>query len=115
MIEAALAEKGANGLRNWQNVVLGLPIDDANKKPFVAPVQNANPNEISFAVGNCVPNDNLRGKSPKFQVYEVTSGGAAVYGDALTSGEPVGIDKTATIDLSRSSGVRYFKIKIVFE
>lgn len=115
VIEAALAEKGANGLRNWQNVVLGLPIDDANKKPFVAPVQNANPNEISFAVGNCVPNDNLRGKSPKFQVYEVTSGGAAVYGDALTSGEPVGIDKTATIDLSRSSGVRYFKIKIVFE
>ena len=115
VIEAKLAEKGANGLRNWQNVVLGLPIDDANKKPFVAPVQNTNPGTISFAVGNCVPNDNLRGKSPKFQVYEVTSSGAAVSGDALTSGDPVGIERTATIDLSGHGGVRYFKIKIVFE
>ena len=116
-MDEAINELWGNDLKAWQNVVLGISKDDADAgvKPFVAPVQNADPNALSFTVGNCLPNDKLGGVTAKFQVYEVDVRGNPV-AEGLNSGnEFVDASETASVDLEGVNGVKYFKIKIRFE
>ena len=111
---AALAGNGVNGLPQWQSIVLGLNPSVKTSKPFVAPVQNADPTKLSFSVGNYVANTNLQGVKAKFQVYEVTSTGVKV--ESGLNSEAAPISESATIDAGRiGTGVKYFKIKITFE
>ena len=116
-MDEAINESWGNDLKAWQNVVLGISKADADAgvKPFVAPVQNADPNALSFTVGNCLPNDKLGGVTAKFQVYEVDVKGNPV-AEGLNSGnEFVDASETASVNLESVNGVKYFKIKIRFE
>ena len=112
-VESAFAYKDETGLYNWQKLALGMSTD-SKTKPYVAPVQNSSPGSLSFKVGNCKEAHVFEGKSAKFEVFEVTSNGSEVESGLKSDKMAVGKD-AAIIDLSQSSGVRYFKIKIVFE
>ena len=115
-IAEALAKHWGNDLTAWQNIVLGISKDDATagKLPFVAPVQNAEPGQLSFSVGNYTPNNNLVGKTAKFTVYEVDENGNEVETEGKLVSEETDLGKSATIPTTGIDGVRYFKIRIKF-
>ena len=114
-IDEALNDDWGNGLKAWQNIILGIEKTSADEgvRPYLAPVQNANPSSLSFTVGNCAPAPILAGVSAKFQVYEVSRTGEAVE-SGITSGEEL-IGDSASIDLDRVDNVKFFRIKIRFE
>ena len=115
-IGEALNGDWRNGLKAWQNIILGIDKDIAYEgvRPYLAPVQNADPNSLSFTVGNCAPEGILDGVAAKFQVYEVDVHGNPVDDDPLESGEAL-VGNDASISLDGVTGVKYFKIKIRFE
>ena len=115
-VEAALVAPGANDLPQWQSLVLGLNPSERTSRPFVAPVQNGDADKLSFTLGNYAANTTFDNINAKFQVYEVTAGGEKVLENPVNSGDAVAVGTTATINTSDiGNGVKYFKIKIIFE
>ena len=116
-IGEALNGDWGNGLTAWQNIILGIEKSNADQgvKPYVAPVQNSEPNELSFTVGNYLSNTNLGGVSAKFQVYEVSRTGEAVESGITSGDEFVDVGDTASINLGSVDNVKFFRIKIRFE
>ena len=107
-IASSLAGKGSNGIANWQNYVLGLRTDDANAKPYTAPVQNADSSKLTFSLGGVDVN--------------ASSGATVRYGvqvaDSPTSfreGDPDSdwVDSGETVEMTAEpSGVKYYRIKV---
>ncbi len=111
-IPSALAGEGANGLKNWQNLILGIR-SDSKARPYAAPVQNNLADQLSFTLGNCDPQDVFGNIKASFQVYEVYSNGNAV--PEGISSEKATVGDPASIGLGDVNSVKFFKMKITFE
>ena len=103
----ALNATGANGLTNWVNYVLGINTTQANAKPYTAPVQNADPSNLTFALGGVDVNASS-GATVKYAVGEVDSPSSD-----FTPSSWVNPDEA--IQLEVPSGVKYYRMKVKIE
>ena len=103
-VESALNAKGANGIAKWQNYVLGISTTDPNAKPYAAPVQNADPSNLTFSLGGVDVNASS-GATVKYAVGEVDSPSS----DFAPSSW---VNPDEAIQLEVPSGVKYYRMKV---
>lgn len=115
-----LADKGSNGLPNWQNYVLGLDSTDENAKPFAAPEQNSSSDKLTFNLGGVNINSISTSDATVTYTVEIASsinGAATFTSDETAAGSPVELYLTdngqaVTEENQAFSGVRYYRIKV---
>lgn len=103
-IASSLEADGSNGIARWKNYVLGLSTTDPTAKPYVAPVQNADPAKLTFSLGGVSVNESS-GATVKYAVGEVNSPLSDFTPSSWT-------DPEETIQLDVPSGVKYYRIKV---
>ena len=106
-ITSALNTDGANGIKNWQNYVLGLSTTEASAKPYTAPVQNADPEQLTFSLGGVSVNERS-GATVKYAVGAADSPSADF--TSYSWSEWSKPDKE--VPMKVPSGVKYYRVKI---
>ena len=105
-IASALNADGSNGLKNWQNYVLGISTAQANAKPYAAPVQNADSAKLTFSLGGVNVNASS-GATVKYGVQVADSP------TSFSDGPSEWKDPSETVEMSAdSSGVKYYRVKV---
>ena len=102
-VEPALNANGSNGIANWVNYVLGISTN-ATAKPYIAPVQNADPENLTFSLGGVSVNASS-GATVKYAVGEVDSPSSNFTPSSWANPDE-------TIQLKVPSGVKYYRMKV---
>ena len=101
-VKAALDAVGDNGYPKWQSIVLGLK--DSASQPYIAPVQNTDPNKVTLSLGGVSPKEDYN------VTYEVETYNSLGGVRQATTGT---INAGSTVDVTPdNSAVKYYKIKI---
>lgn len=101
-VKAALDAVGDNGYPKWQSIVLGLK--DSASQPYIAPVQNTDPNKVTLSLGGVSPEEDYN------VTYEVETYNSLGGVRQATTGT---INAGSTVDVTPdNSAVKYYKIKI---
>ena len=106
-VESALNAKGANGIANWQNYVLGISTN-ATAKPYTAPVQNAESSKLTFSLGGV----NVNASSGATVQYGVQVGTDPASPTSFT-GPTSWVNPGESVEMDAdSSGVKYYRVKL---
>ena len=105
-------DDGANGLKNWVNYVLNITNPTVNDKPYAAPVQNSDKDNLEFTIGGVgnVLGETTTGAKVTYSVEEMDDPlgtNATEKGSAVPTGTEYG-----TIKVAVPSQVKYYRIKI---
>ena len=107
-VEAALNAKGANGITNWVNYVLGISTTQANAKPYTAPVQNAESSKLTFSLGGV----NVNASSGATVQYGVQVGTDPASPTSFT-GPTSWVNPGESVELTAdTANVKYYRVKV---
>ena len=101
-----------NKLAKWVNYVLGIDGSDAAAKPYVATVQNNNPNTLTVKLGGVnVLNQNQTGAKVTYTIQAGDTPNGSSWGPVV--GEEYEYkDSGASFEIGTPSDVKYYRIKI---
>ena len=101
-VKAALDAVGDNGYTKWQSIVLGLK--DSASQPYIAPVQNTDPNKVTLSLGGVSPKEGYN-VTYEVETYDRLDGDMKETTGTINAG--------GTVDVTPdNSAVKYYKIKI---
>ena len=107
-IASSLADDGLNGIAKWQNYVLGISTTDPNAKPYAAPVQNADPSNLTFSLGGV----NVNASSGATVQYGVQVGTDPASPTSFT-GPTSWVNPGETVEMTAdTANVKYYRVKV---